>query len=324
MPTARIYLPAGTYTDSINAGSQTVPALTAGSIAQVDPEAGDTLTVTGSNAPAEIATYLWQFRATPGTGEWGAASGTNDAAAYVNAQEGEYRRGVSLPAAAMVYTDGVTVGEAAAAPLTWTRIFTGSQNSATPSFTMDLSAYGAGDKILIFEGAESSTVVFNSLQGEAGSAEIATSAGSTTGRKLYIFEHTLTGAGSASAVLSLTSSGDTHHAVDVFGIKNGVRDGQKCVTSEDTGFPNFSETPNLAPSGATNVVFATVIGRNFSSMGHTFTNMQNLTDFAPTASVRVDSAYQENVAVATFTPTGAPDGATTDRKGGAMVIYSQA
>jgi hypothetical protein len=60
MPTARIFLAPGAYTGVGIAGG-TVPTLTAGTIVQTSPVAvGTTLTVTGSNAPAGVATYQWQ------------------------------------------------------------------------------------------------------------------------------------------------------------------------------------------------------------------------------------------------------------------------
>jgi hypothetical protein len=101
MPTARFWLPAGSYTGDFPG---TVPALTAGTIVQTSPVVGDTLTVTGSNAPTG-STFLWQID----SGGWTDAAGTNDAASYTTAGTGSFRRGVSTPGQAMVFTPAVTV-----------------------------------------------------------------------------------------------------------------------------------------------------------------------------------------------------------------------
>lgn len=57
--------------------ADTVPALTAGSIDQADPEIGDTLTVSGSNATGS-ATFQWQQSADGATG-WSDISGATSA-----------------------------------------------------------------------------------------------------------------------------------------------------------------------------------------------------------------------------------------------------
>jgi hypothetical protein len=87
-----------------------VPTLTAGTIVQTTPDIGDTLTVTGSNAPTG-ATFLWQVDT---GGGFGAAGGTNNAATYdtTGRPAGDYRRGVSTAGQSMVYTPAVAVGAA--------------------------------------------------------------------------------------------------------------------------------------------------------------------------------------------------------------------
>jgi len=87
-----------------------VPTLTAGTIVQTTPAIGDTLTVTGSNAPAG-ATFLWQVDT---GGGFGSAGGTNNAASYdtTGRPAGDYRRGVSTAGQSMVYTPAVAVGAA--------------------------------------------------------------------------------------------------------------------------------------------------------------------------------------------------------------------
>lgn len=104
MPTARIDLPAGSYTGDFPG---TVDDLVAGTIEQTDPSVGDTLTVTGSNVPSN-GTILWEVDTGSGYGD---AGGTNDEASYdtTGQPEGDYRRGVSTPDQSMVYTPAVTL-----------------------------------------------------------------------------------------------------------------------------------------------------------------------------------------------------------------------
>jgi hypothetical protein len=105
---------AGTYRAKVMSAEEAtdivVPTLTAGTIVQTTPTIGDTLTVTGSNAPAG-ATFLWQVDT---GGGFGSAGGTNNAASYdtTGRPAGDYRRGVSTAGQSMVYTPAVAVGAA--------------------------------------------------------------------------------------------------------------------------------------------------------------------------------------------------------------------
>jgi hypothetical protein len=106
---------AGTYRAKVMSAEEAtdivVPTLTAGTIVQATPTVGDTLTVTGSNAPAG-ATFLWEVDTGSG---FGAAGGTNNAASYdtTGRPAGDYRRGVSTAGQSMVYTPAVVLGAAA-------------------------------------------------------------------------------------------------------------------------------------------------------------------------------------------------------------------
>jgi hypothetical protein len=209
----------------------------------------------------------------------------------------------------------VKVGAAPPA-LSWTRIGLGRDSTATPSFTFDLSAFAAGDRILIFAGPNANDLVFSSLQGEAGSAAIASNTGGLAGRRHYIFEHTLVGAGSASAALNFTQTAAAL-GVEVYGIKGAVRDGANAATVGDTSFPTFS---NITPSNANNVAICSVIGLQAAATV-TFSNMTEQVDTTNTGS-NIASAIQEDVALSPFGPTGSVS--ASYRKGGGFVVYSQA
>jgi hypothetical protein len=122
-----------------------VPTLTAGTIVQTSPAIGDTLTVTGSNAPAG-ATFLWQVDT---GGGFGAAGGTNNAATYdtTGRPEGDYRRGVSTAGQSMVYTPAVAVGAGAPAGFT---LISQDVNVSTSSTTRNTTVTAtAGTRVIL-------------------------------------------------------------------------------------------------------------------------------------------------------------------------------
>jgi hypothetical protein len=131
MPTARIFLAAQT---TFGDYPGTVSALNAGTIEQATPEVGDTLTVSGSNVPSD-GTILWQVDTGSG---FGAAGGTNNAASYDTTGQpaGDYRRGVSTPAQAMVYTAAVELIEPAAFTYADSRVSTNLSNAVWGSQTL--------------------------------------------------------------------------------------------------------------------------------------------------------------------------------------------
>lgn len=163
MPTARISLPAGAYSDTLGGGS--VPVLTAGNIAEATPSIGDTLTVTGSNASAN-ATFQWQESADGSTG-WsdisGATSSTLDTSSGV--ADGDFvRRGVSDGVQGPVYTAAVQVIDLLVP--TFTRVVEYTENTqynslGTLTFAgADLSSIPVGDEVMV-------TLTWTALQGDA-------------------------------------------------------------------------------------------------------------------------------------------------------------
>jgi hypothetical protein len=152
---------AGTYRAKVMSAEEAtdivVPTLTAGTIVQATPTVGDTLTVTGSNAPAG-ATFLWEVDTGSG---FGAAGGTNNAASYdtTGRPAGDYRRGVSTAGQSMVYTTAVTVG---AAGVTLTQMNSGAASAvgseASGVTTFTLSGFVSGERVIIaYAGFETST-----------------------------------------------------------------------------------------------------------------------------------------------------------------------
>lgn len=103
-------LGAGTFRPVLSGvASVVIPALTAGSIVEVSPTVGDTLTVSGSNATG-TATFQWQVDTGGGYGNVsGATSATLDT---TGEPAGDYRRGVTDGVQGPVYTAGVTVAAA--------------------------------------------------------------------------------------------------------------------------------------------------------------------------------------------------------------------
>jgi hypothetical protein len=130
-------------------------ALTAGSIAEADPEIGDELTVTGSNATG-TATFQWQQSA-DGSTSWanisGATSATLDTSTGVT-DDYYVRRGVSDGAQGPVYTAAVQV-DAAAAP-------TGPEVSGTTgSPTITTSFDNDGTIGTLYDFAADGTITFS-------------------------------------------------------------------------------------------------------------------------------------------------------------------
>jgi len=140
---------AGTYRaramSSEEATNIVVPTLTAGTIVQTSPDIGDTLTVTGSNAPAG-ATFLWQVDT---GGGFGAAGGTNNAATYdtTGRPAGDYRRGVSTAGQSMVYTPAVAVG---AAPTGFSFLAEGLTAKSPTATTHDTSVSATSGQRVVF------------------------------------------------------------------------------------------------------------------------------------------------------------------------------
>jgi hypothetical protein len=103
-------VPAGTYYPILSSTTSiVVPQLTAGTIDNVSPTEGDTLTVTPGNETG-TATYQWQKDGVDITGATSASFDTTGEGT------GDYRRGVSDGVQGPVYTDAVTVGAVATAP----------------------------------------------------------------------------------------------------------------------------------------------------------------------------------------------------------------
>ena len=86
-----------------------IPALTAGSIDQAAPSEGDTVTVSGSNAPAG-ASFTWQLDQADISGATFAFLNTTGLGS------GQLRRGVSAGAQGPVYTPEVTLSSSTAVP----------------------------------------------------------------------------------------------------------------------------------------------------------------------------------------------------------------
>lgn len=157
MPIAHIEMAAGVHDILIDgvASTITVPAPAAGTIAEVSPTIGDTLTVTGSNetdVDPSLVTYLWEVDT---GGGFGAAGGTNNAATYDTTGQpaGDYRRTMTIGDLSAVSTPGKTV----AAGMTLT--YVGSNTSKTgdgvaTSFTYTAEPIGgAGEIFVVFQNA---------------------------------------------------------------------------------------------------------------------------------------------------------------------------
>jgi hypothetical protein len=225
-----------------------VPTLTAGTIVQTSPAIGDTLTVTGSNAPAG-ATFLWQVDT---GGGFGAAGGTNNAASYdtTGRPAGDYRRGVSTAGQSMVYTPAVAVG-AASAGVTITALNSGATISATNgagSFDSNYSVPGvvAGERLIIaYFGNSSNIDVTSGAIDPAGTNAALTRREFTlraSGPNVYLFD----GVAGATGTVTVTLTGATTRPGRVIVAFRAGSASFKEVVKNDTnnggGVVNFAST----------------------------------------------------------------------------------
>lgn len=147
---------AGTYRARVmseeHAGDIVVPTLTAGSISNVSPTIGATLTVTGSNAPTG-ATFLWQRETSPGV--WAAAGGTNNAATYNTTGQvvGTYRRQVSTAAQGPVSTTGVAVAASKSVTVAATDTLASGGSTTRTISNVNLGAEAADREFLVIMNA---------------------------------------------------------------------------------------------------------------------------------------------------------------------------
>lgn len=145
----------GTYRAKVMSAEEptdiVVPTLTAGTISNVSPVIGATLSVTGSNAPpAPVSTFAWQYSANNST--WSPAGGTNNAATYNTTAQplGWYRRGSWAGTQGPVFTPSVQV-TSASVPVTVLSTV-GVLNTLTTR-TIPAVNFGSGaptDRIVVF------------------------------------------------------------------------------------------------------------------------------------------------------------------------------
>lgn len=152
-----IALPAGSYNwyDTDVSGvpvtgpnAVTVAALTAGTISPASPTVGQTLSVSGSNAPPGAA-FLWQYSSDGGT-TWGSAGGTNTGATYNTTGQpvGQYRRRITLVNSAQVASAAVSLSSAAGVTYTFgATAYTGSISNGGTVVT--ISSSGTARKVIV-------------------------------------------------------------------------------------------------------------------------------------------------------------------------------
>lgn len=159
-----IALPAGAYNwydtnvSGVPTGSPTsvtVAALTAGTVSPASPTVGQTLSVTGSNAPPGAA-FLWQFSSDGGT-SYGNAGGTNNGATYNTTGQpaGLYRRRTTLVNGAVATTTAVTLTSS----FDPQSLFTGGRDgfSIIPSLTTSFESADNSDPAEIGDGVQFQT-----------------------------------------------------------------------------------------------------------------------------------------------------------------------
>ncbi|HDR28349.1 hypothetical protein [Rhodovulum sp.] len=209
------------------------------------------------------------------------------------------------------------------APLGVSRIggFLSSGNaSATPSFTVDLSGYAAGDVILFFYGTDN-YAQSASVNG-VPSQKISTDAGSNGSGRVAAFAHTLTAAGTAASTIAFDLPVRANaHVLSVHGIRNGVVSDVAAVQSSEGGTLTVSATP----VSARNAMLACAMGVSFMDGVFTWTGATEIeTAVMPTATTRnVSIALQGDVAAGTpHTVTGTPS--TANQTGIILVAISEA
>lgn len=132
--------------------SVTVAALTAGTISPASPTVGQTLSVTGSNAPPGAA-FLWEISTDAGV-SYANAGGTNNAATYNTTGQpaGLYRRRTTLVNGAVATTAAVTLAVGGISVTEVARGTNGTDNIDPYNFTVNLSTGSVpagGDLVLV-------------------------------------------------------------------------------------------------------------------------------------------------------------------------------
>jgi hypothetical protein len=264
-------LDAGTYRPVLSSVAPfTVAALTAGSIVQADPQIGDELTVTGSNATGS-ATFQWQQSADGSTG-WadisGATSATLDTSSGVTG-DNFVRRGVSDGAQGPVYTAAVQVAALPAAAYAERIVTTGGQptfySAATASvFTaeIDVSGYTAGQNLIVFSGPGQVTTGLTVNGNSAGAAVAAVNPG--TNRRITVFEYTLQAADIAAGLIDVVATlaaANNSHEMDMF-----VTDGSVADTATSNHGPDALSIA-VTPTQAANAIIHVAMGWTDSFAG---------------------------------------------------------
>lgn len=144
--------------------------------------------------------------------------------------------------------------------------------TSTPSFTVNLSAYPAGTRILCFYGNEY-LVISGTIQGV--SVDIEQLSGTTSGARASAFSAVLTSDGSPTATITLdvgTALG--FHALDVWAITGGAVVDTATQTRADATPFSISVTPD----NADNVILAFVAGRQDAATAFTWDTLTEVDD----------------------------------------------
>jgi len=245
---------AGTYRAKVMSAEEAtdivVPTLTAGTIVQTTPDIGDTLTVTGSNAPSG-ATFLWEVDT---GGGFGAAGGTNNAASYDTTGQpaGDYRRGVSTAGQSMVYTPAV------AASVGFT-LLTQDRDTSTADTTRDVSVTAtAGQTVVLCFYWSSSASLSGVTVDPGGPDEIAATSrvniGTSQGVALFDVVWPTTGALTVRATMSSGTN-----TISLTALSAGTRTFQNSVSGTLAGTNPQTDSRSITTTAGQSAIYGVTI-----------------------------------------------------------------
>lgn len=203
--------------------------------------------------------------------------------------------------------------------------------SGTITETVDLSAYGADDKLYVAYGITRNPNGAVTVDGNAASSIHFNLTGGG-GARLRVFEYVLSGPGSANTVISLGLNGSSSvdHIIPIWVVKNGVRgtpsaDGDVGAQTNSGG----SISATATPGSVNNLLVAVTTGSPgmFGTGGnaHAFTNATQVDDLiaanagAAIATVATGATTAHTV---TFTPN--PTAAVSDDAAIALIPFTEA
>ncbi|MEP0640844.1 MAG: hypothetical protein ABJC93_18110, partial [Roseobacter sp.] len=196
-------------------------------------------------------------------------------------------------------------------------------STSTPSFSLDLSGAVNGDKLVLVYGTDTPDEPAMTVGGVSAGASLANTGSNSFGARIWVFEYTLTGPGSADTSVNLTlANAPARHMLTAVLVKGAARDAVGVVFQFGIGTASASVTP----TDTANAIIAIAMGRGSFFGAHTWTNAaQDGPVFSNIPGDRASAlAFTSNVPAAPYSVSFNPDpsGASNDEVALAVLAYS--